>query len=287
MSRVLVTGATGHTGSLVAVELAARGVRVRAASRKGALPVVAGREVDAEPVRFDWHDEATHEAALRDVDAAYLVAPALVTDPSPVMVGLIDRARAMGVRRFVLLSTSAIDEQGGGLGRVHRALLSRAPEWSVLRPSWFMQNFVDPAQPHARSLRERGVMVTATGDGRIGFVDAADIAAVAVRALIDVTPHNTAHLITGPEALRYDDVAAILSEVTGRPLHHEHVSRDEVVARLVAFGIPSAYAELLAGLDEAIRAGAEARVTDVVREVTGRAPRSLRAFARAHAGALG
>ena len=82
---------------------------------------------------------------------------------------------------------------------------STMPEWTVLRPSWFMQNFTGDHLV-AQGVRD-GEIVTATGDGRVAFVDAADIAAVAGRALIDDEPHNAEYILTGPDALSYEDAA--------------------------------------------------------------------------------
>ncbi|WP_437279746.1 NAD(P)H-binding protein [Sorangium sp. So ce375] len=274
---VLVTGGTGTTGRAVAARLAAAGARVRTASR--AAPAREG----VEHARFDWADAATHEGALRGADRVYLVAPAMIEDPSALMLPFIERALAGGARRFVLLSASAVAEGGPGLGVVHRALRERAPEWTVLRPSWFMQNFIDPRHPHAAAIAGRGELATATGGGRVGFVDAEDIAEVAARALLDDAPHDTAHVITGPEALGYDDVAAIVSRAAGRAIRHVEAGEEDARAYLVRAGIPAPYAAFLVRLDLAIRDGAEDRVTDVVQRVTGRAPRAFGDFARAHA----
>jgi len=273
--RILITGGTGNTGRRIATRLGELGVSARVASR--GAPGTGG-----EHVGFDWADPATHGPALSGVERVYLVAPGMVEDPSTLMVPFLERALASGVGRFVLLSSSAISEDAPGIGKVDRFLREHAPGWAILRPSWFMQNFVDPKHPHAASLIGEGKVVTSTGAGRVGFVDAYDIAEVAVRALVDETPHNTAHVITGPEALAYADVAAILGRVSGRPMRHVHVDDDEAQRRLMAAGMPAPYAALLVGLDAAIRAGAEDRVTETVLRVTGRAPRSFEAVAQAH-----
>ena len=272
---VLVTGGTGNTGRRISARLGELGFVARVASRSGS---------GSGQVRFDWADASTHAEALRGVSRVYLVAPALVADPSAMMGAFIERALAGGVRRLVLLSSSAISEDAPGLGAVARRLRETAPEWAVLRPSWFMQNFIDPRQPHAVSLQRDGVVVTSTGTGRVGFVDADDIAEVGVRALVDGRSHDAAHVITGPEALGYDEVAAIVGGVTGRTMRHVAVSDEQARARLVQAGLPEGYAALLVGLDAAIRDGAEDRVTDTVLRVTGRAPRGFAAFVRAHAG---
>ncbi|NPD29307.1 oxidoreductase, partial [Corallococcus exiguus] len=117
---------------------------------------------------------------------------------------------------------------------------------------------------------------------RVGFVDAEDIAAVGVRALADAKSHDTAHVITGPQALSYDDLAAILSRVSGRSIRHVHAAPDEAQRHLQDSGMPEAYARFLTMLDTLIRDGAEDRVTDTVQRVTGRAPRDFESFARAH-----
>ncbi|MGW8377928.1 NmrA family NAD(P)-binding protein [Streptomyces sp. ODS28] len=271
----LVTGATGTTGSRLAELLARGGHPVRAASRGGS-PVPG-----AEPVAFDWFEPAGHAAALDGAERVYLVPPVGVLDPAPAMLPFLERARDAGVRRAVLLSSSQVDAGGPATGAVHAALPGLFAEWAVLRPSWFMQNFTG-RHLHAESIRDTGLITTATGRGRVAFIDADDIAAVAARALTDETAHNTDWVLTGPEALSYEEVAAVLSEVTGRPVRHEAVPAEEMRARYTREAPPE-FAALLADLDRVIAEGAEDRTTDAVQRVTGRPPRSFAEHAREHA----
>nr|WP_241265805.1 NAD(P)H-binding protein [Streptomyces boncukensis] len=266
----MVVGATGTTGSRTAAQLAAAGHRVRAGSRSGAA--VPG----AEPAAFDWYDPATHGPALDGVDRVYLVPPPGDPDPAAVMLPFLRRARAAGVRRAVLLSSSAIPAGGPAVGAVHQALPGLIEQWAVLRPSWFMQNFTG-TQVHARSIRESGTVPSATGSGRVGFVDAGDIAAVAVRALTDDEAPDTDLVLTGPEALSYDDIVAVVSELSGRPVVHRRLSPERMRDRL-AEEMPPEWATVLADLDRAIADGAEDRVTDTVERLTGRPPRAFRAL---------
>ncbi|GHE46216.1 oxidoreductase [Streptomyces longispororuber] len=271
LGATLVIGATGTTGSRTAAGLAAEGHRVRAASRHAtAVP-------GAEPVRFDWYEPATHAAALAGADRVYLVPPLGDPDPAAVMLPFLRRARAAGVRRAVLLSASAVPEGGPAVGKVHQALPGLFDEWAVLRPSWFMQNFIH-RHIHAASIRAEGVIRTAAGSGRVGFVDADDIAAVAVRALTDERAPDSDLVLTGPEALGYDDIAAAVAEATGRPVTHHRLTYEESRDRLTATGMPPEFAALLAGMDRAVAEGAEDRVTDTVQRVTGRPPGSFRAL---------
>ncbi|WP_051574738.1 NmrA family NAD(P)-binding protein [Mycobacterium sp. URHB0044] len=268
MTDVLVMGATGTTGSRVAALLAGRGVTTRLATR---TPKSTGQ------IRFDWSDRDTYEDALRGVSAVYLIAPIGVADPVPLAEPFLEEAVRQRVRRVVQLSSSAVPEGSPGLGAMHRLVRTAMPEWAVLRPSWFMQNF---SGDHlvARGVRD-GEIVTATGDGRVAFIDAGDIAAVAARALTDEVPHNTEHILTGPEALSYADAADILTRHTGRTVRHRSVPADEAARRITEHGIPADFAQVLAAMDVDIRDGAEDRVTNTVETVTGRPARSFSTFA--------
>ena len=238
MSAVLVIGGTGTTGSRVAAMLRDRGATVRIATRKPSSP---------DHVLFDWADPATHGPALASVDSIYLVSPIGVAEPVPIVEPFLNLARGAGARRAVLLSSSAVSEDSG-LGALHRTVRTVMPEWTVLRPSWFMQNFLGE-HLLASGIRDHGEIVTATGDGRVAFIDATDIAAVATHALLDPLPHNTEHVLTGPEALSYTEAAAIISEITGQPVRHR----------------------------------AENRITTTVPDITGRPARSFREFITAEA----
>ncbi|MFG2976459.1 NAD(P)H-binding protein [Streptomyces sp. NPDC048331] len=267
----LVIGATGTTGSRTTAHLVAAGRHVKAGSRRAA-PVPG-----AEPVRFDWYDTTCFGDAVAGADSVYLVPPVGDPDPAAVMLPFLDRARAAGVRRAVLLSSSAITEGGPAVGQVHRALPGLFDEWAVLRPSWFMQNFTG-THAHADSIRADGVILTAAGTGRVGFVDADDIAAVAAHALTDDRAPDGDLVLTGPEALSHDDIAAALTEVTGRPVAHHRLTYEALRDRLAA-AVPPEFAAMLAGMDRAIADGAEDRTTDTVLRLTGRPPRDFRTVA--------
>lgn len=269
---ILLTGGTGKTGGRLARRLRELGEPVRIASRSGTAPEGLAA------VRFDWNEPSGHDRALEGIDRVYLVSPAPPSEPLAVMEPFLERAVSAGVRRFVLLSASSLPEGGPAMGRVHSLLRERAPEWAVLRPSWFMQNFSEG--PHRETIRNEGVLYSATGEGRVPFIDAGDIAEVAVRALLDEPAHDAAHLITGPEALTYGEVARRLGEALGKPVRHVSLSLEELTARWVALGLPGDYAALLAGMDGEIARGAEARTSEEVERVTGRPARTFTDFVR-------
>jgi ergot alkaloid biosynthesis protein len=274
VDRVLVTGGTGKTGRRVAEQLAGRGADARVATR---FPRSAGE------VRFDWGDPGSHDGALEGVSAIYMVAPANDLDPLPSMIPFMARAVARGMGPLVLLSASSLEPGGPMMGAVHQWLMDNAPRWTVLRPTWFMQNFSE--QQHLRTILDEGVIYSATGDGRVGFIDADDIARVAVEALVGDALINRDVVLTGPEALRYDDVAALISDAAERRIDHRRLGVREMAARLEASGLPPGYADILASMDEAIAQGSEDGVTAEVEHATGHPPRSFRHFAQGSASA--
>lgn len=275
MSGVLVTGATGKTGRAVAGLLRERGVTVRAASRTPPA---------AEPgaVRFDWSDPATHAAALRGVDRVYLVPPLLCVDPMPAAEPFLALAERQGVRRLVLLGSAAVLRDAPGPLELAERVRAR-PGWVVLRPSGFMQNFIGP-HPLAERIRRHGEIHTAAGEGRMGWIDTRDIAAVAAELLAEPAAGGDDLLLTGPKALSYRDAAAVITERTGRPVRVVDVEVDELAARYRWAGMPPDFAAALAGVDEDIRAGREDLVSTSVLDITGRPPRTFTEFVDDHAG---
>jgi uncharacterized protein YbjT (DUF2867 family) len=271
---VLVTGSSGTTGSRLTAQLMARGVAVIAANRAGEGP--AGTM----PTSFDWHDPTTHTDALAGVERMYLIPPIGDPDPSKVMLPFLIRAHRTGVRRVVLLSNAPTPAGGPGPGIVHQAIPEMFREWAVLRPSWFMQNVIGE-HPHARMIRHTSTIVTATGDHRVGFIDAGDIARVGVEALLAPEALNADFVITGPQAFSYGDMARILSEASGRAITHVPVAPEEVPARYEAIGVPARSAQFLAFMDSVIASGSQDWTTDTVERVTGTPPRTLGGFAAA------
>ncbi|KAK3341093.1 hypothetical protein B0T25DRAFT_509932 [Lasiosphaeria hispida] len=290
---VLVLGGTGTVGSRIAKQLSAASVPALAASRNG---------TGADGVVFDWEDRKTWENPFkaaakasskgRDeatgntsgssrIKSVFLLAPP-VLDSAPIMMEFVDFARQRGARRFVLLSASAIEAGEPAMGKVHaylRELGCRGEvDWAVLRPTWFQQNVAEQ-EGHVRSLREESKLYSATGEGKIPWVSADDIAAVAVQALTRKDPPNTEFVILGPQLLSYDDLAEILTELLGRKIVHVDLSTRDLEERHQSLGMPENYARMMSSLDNAIKVGSENRVNDVVLSVTGRAPKPFREFA--------
>ncbi len=275
-AKILVLGSSGQTGRGVVRELRSQAIAPRTTHRT--IGSLTPRE---DEVYFDWMVPESHFPALRGIERMYLLCPGLLKDVDKIVLPLLKMAREAGVRRVVLLSSSAISPGDPGLGQVQTFLSENYPEWVVLRPSWFMQNFFDSRHHHAQGLFN-GKLVTATREGRLPFIDAEDIARCAAQCLVAPTVENRDYVLTGPEAYSYDDVAALVSSILSKEIVHRKVNETELVRHMAMYGVPEEYGELLAGLERLISQDREAQVTDNVFRLTGSLPRSLMPFLKAH-----
>jgi len=265
---VLVTGATGKTGTRLMAQLQRKGVPYRAASRHSATP-------------FDWERPVTWDAALEGVASVYLVAPPTVSNPYALMLDFIASALRQRVRRLVFLSMAGLPAGGPAHGQVHQWLKDNSEDWTVLCASAFMQNF--SAGHYLATIREEDRIYSNTGMGRVPFIDVNDIAAVALAALTAPAPLNTELIITGDESMSYDQVAEVISQACGRRIAHTPVTTEAMAERLIKRGLPENTARFLAFGYATIAAGMADRTTDLVRTLTGRPPTTFQTFAQANA----
>ncbi|TEY65568.1 hypothetical protein BOTCAL_0138g00100 [Botryotinia calthae] len=211
------------------------------------------------------------------IKAVYLVAPE-VPDPVPAMNAFIDVAVKNGVDRFVLLSGSEIEKGGDDNGAVWQHLDHINVEYSVLRASWFMDNFI--TCPYVQSIKEENKFVSAMSDGQAPFVPASDIAGVAMVALTSRDPPDHDYGVLGPELLNYDETAAKSSKVLGRTITHVKVTGEEMIQRHVSMGLPEDLACYLTSLEVMTANGGEVRRNDVVERIGGYKPKTFDEFAK-------
>ncbi len=260
--RVLVLGGTGKTGRRVAAGLEARGIPVRIGSR-GATPP------------FDWNDESGWDACLQDVDAMYITyAPDLaMPGATDAIRALVERARRHGVRRAVLLSGRGEPEAQA----CERVVQESGLEWTVVRASWFFQNFSEGA---FTDMVLAGRITLPAGDTPEPFVDVDDIAEVAVAALSEPGHASQLYEVTGPRLMTFGDVAADLSDATGRSIEFVEVPHDAFVGGAREAGAPREVVWMLDYLFSTVLDGRNAHLTDGVQRALGREPRDLADYAR-------
>jgi len=274
---ILVTGATGNFGGAVVRALVSSGERVRAVVRDATR---ASLPTGVELAVGDLNQPGTLVPHLEGVTAAFLLSGYEGLEET-----LANMQRA-GAQRVVLLSSSSAPtgDETNAVARYHieseRAVRQSGLAWTFLQPNTFMTNTFQ----WLPQLRHGDVVRAPFPDVRVATIDPEDIGAVAAVALASDASDGRAYRLSGPEALTPADRVAILADVLGRELRFDGQSNEEARAEMTAT-MPADYVDAFfrffvdGDLDESV-------VLRTVQEVTGRPPRSFKAWAAEHAGAF-
>jgi uncharacterized protein YbjT (DUF2867 family) len=264
-SPIVVLGASGKTGRRIVERLRTREVPVRLGSRS------------ARPA-FDWEDPRTWRPALEGASAAYVsYFPDLAAPGAPEAVGALAAvALEAGVERLVLLSGRGEEEAQRSEG----VLQQSGAAWTVVRSSWFNQNF---SESYFREPLLGGELALPAGDVGEPFVDADDIADVAVAALTEDGHLGEVYEVTGPRLLTFAQAVEEIGRASGRELRYERIGVDDFAAALAREGVPDDEVGLLRYLFAEVLDGRNAHVTDGVQRALGRPPRDFSDYARAAA----
>jgi uncharacterized protein YbjT (DUF2867 family) len=263
MNPIVVLGASGKTGRRVVARLRARDLPVRLGSRSAQPP-------------FDWNEPHTWAPVLHGASAAYVsYFPDLAAPGAPEAVeALAGVALEAGVERLVLLSGRGEEEAQ----RSEEALMRSGVAWTVVRASWFSQNF---SEAHFREPLLAGELALPAGDVGEPFVDADDIADVAVAALTEEGHVGEVYEVTGPRPLTFADAVDEIARASGRAFAYTQVGIDDFAAGLLQDGVPEDEVALLRYLFTEVLDGRNAHVTDGVQRALGRPPSDFSEFARA------
>jgi uncharacterized protein YbjT (DUF2867 family) len=268
---ILVTGGTGKTGRRVIERLAAAGHDARVGSRSGSPA-------------FDWENRSTWDGALDGVSAVYLsYFPDLAVDGAADTVAAFSAlAVERGARRLVLLSGRGEPEAQRAERLVQELGTAGGAETTVVRCSWFNQNFDEShfAEPIAG-----GVLALPAADVKTPFVDADDIADVAVAALTQDGHAGEVYDLSGPRAIGFDEAVAEIAAASGRPAQYVPISIDDFVAGARAEGVPEEAVGLMRYLFTEVMVPSNGYISDGVERALGRPPRDFREFAREAAAA--
>ncbi|MDJ0922215.1 MAG: NAD(P)H-binding protein [Henriciella sp.] len=258
----LVLGGTGKTGRRVAERLKARGKSVRIGSRS-AVP------------SFDWDNEASWDACLNGVTAAYITyAPDLaIPGAADAIQAFIHTAKRAGVKRLVLLSGRGEEEAQA----CERIVQDSGLDWTIVRASWFNQNFSEGAFV---DMVLNGTITLPAGDQVEPFVDVDDIADVAVAAFTQDHHVGQIYEVTGPRLMTMADIAADLSRATGRKISYVNVPHEAFVEEIARSGAPKDVTWMLDYLFATVLDGRNAHLTDGVARALGRPPKDFATYAR-------
>ena len=276
---ILVIGATGTIGKDVVKGLNAKGEEIRAMVRD-LEKAKAAQEPGVEYVTGDLEKPETVTAALQGSEKAFLLSPESEQMPE-LHAKFAAAAKDAGVRHLVRLSILPANPDAPiplakWHGEADRAVMDSGVPYTVLRPSYFMQNSLGGGATVASD----GAMYSTMGDGKVGQIDTRDIADVAVAVLTSEGHGGQSYILTGPEALSMTEVAARLSSALGKTIEYVNLTPDELTARMVATGVPDWRAEVWVKLAGMIGLGIASMVTPAVKEVLGREPGSIDQFAK-------
>ena len=283
---ILVTGSTGLIGSEVLRRLSQTGAPVRALTRD----MKKARQMPGVTwVGGDLGKPETLPEAFAGTKTLFLLTHYL-EDMVQLQHNAIAAARAAGVNHVVKVSAfAASDHSKAPIGRWHhqveKDLEASGLAWTFLRPHHFMQNLLAQAE----YVRKDGVVYSASGDGKIPYVDGRDVGAVAAVILANPDPHRgKTYVLTGSEAISYRQAAGIISSVIGKPVRFVDESPDEARARRVREGIPPSVIESILAIGAYQRAGGKTvTITSTIADLTGRPPLTVAEFVREHASAFG
>ncbi len=282
---LLVTGASGNLGRLAVEELLARGAtKVVAGTRDPAkLADLAARGVDVRKVDFNDADLA---AAFAGVDRLLLISTDAVGARVEQQRNAVTAAKAAGVKHIVYTSApNPRPNPGTGVSPEHfwteQAIIASGLDFTLLRDNIYTEIFLMGAASAIAS----GQLFDATGGQGRSYVSRADVARTVAGALLSADGKSI-HDVTGPEAVTQADLAALLAQLSGKPVARIGLTGAELRGGMLAAGLPEGLVDVMVAFDLDAAEGYHAVVTDIVERFSGRKPQSVADFLADHRAAL-
>lgn len=275
---IFVTGATGNVGSEVARELVKQKLDFRIGVRGNMLEPI---ETKSSTVQFDFLDPTTFAQAVKGCTAVFLLRPPAISNTKRTLNVFVDVARQSGVKQIVFVSVAGA-EHNPLLPHyaVEQHLIIGPADWTILRPGFFVQNL---GGPYREDICQDNRIYLPAGQARVAFIDARDIAAVAASALSMPDEHCTkSYTLTGPRALSFTDLAAILSRAIGRHIAYQPASLLGYISHLRGRGMPVMQIAVQTILHVGLRFGQAQSVDLTLGHLLNRKPYSVEDYVRDH-----
>lgn len=284
----VVTGASSTVGNEIVNHLLASGQKVRVAVRD--LDRYSMTASNLEIVHVDYYKPETFDNLFEGGEKLFLLVP-FVNNMIEITSGIVKIAKKQGVKYIVNQSLLGLDVYSGTtISRLHRraekVIIESSIPFTILRPNYFMQNFI---VFFSHTIKSQGSFYISAGDGKVSFVDARDLAHVAIKLLAvnDEQQHlDNTYNVTGPESLSYKQAAEILSNQIGKKISYINITYDEARQGLKDIGISDQLIPLLLEMYDDIRMGYASGISSVVQEITGSKPISFSSFVRDYAKAF-
>ena len=277
-NRILVTGASGNIGSYIVKELETSKVDVMVSVSSKEKEDVANNKVFV-----DFNDKASLVRAFNNIDTLFLLFP-MIEPMIDFAKNAVLAAQEAGVKHIVRSSgagaNSALDFKMPKVqGTIDDLIKNSGIHYTLTMPASFMQNFINF---FANDIKN-GTLYMPTGQGKLGWVDVRDIAAVNARILQNPELYmNKELMITGPENLSYQDTVTILSEVLGKEINYVDVPEEAAINAMKSVGMQEFIIEMTSSLNQIIKAGYAEGITDTVEKVTGKKPVAFKQFVLDH-----
>lgn len=272
MSKTLVIGASGSIGSEVSRLLKSNGHDVRRATSR--------KHLDSDQVHLNLLNHEGLKAAVEGIENLFLMAPPGFLNPDEALIPVIEEAEKNGVSKIVLLSALGANEKDTEPLRLVELRLERSGiPYNIIRPNWFMQNF---NTYWLGGIKSEGKILLPVEKAKGSFIDTRDIAAVAAELLQSDKFNDQAFDLTGAESLDHDEVAHLLSSVSGRKITYENISPEHMHQLFLQAGLPSEYSEFLLMSLDLFRQGYSDALTDSVEKIIGRKPITFKSYAEDH-----
>jgi uncharacterized protein YbjT (DUF2867 family) len=275
MLKIMVTGATGNVGLEVIRLLQEHDCHICAAVRNpDQAKQILGNNIDF--VQFDFTNSDTWANAFERVNKLFLVRPPNLANVRKQIAPVLNAAKLSGVEQVVFLSIQGAERnQIVPHSKIERYINQLGIPATFLRAGFFMQNL---NTIHREDIKTRGELFMPAGNGITSFIDVRDIAAVAVRALIEDGHSSRAYTLTGSEALTYYKVAEIFTEVLGKSIRYANPSVLNFIFQMRARGLPMSYVLVMVGIYTTARLGLASGITSDTEQLLGHPPLTMRQY---------
>lgn len=279
MRKILVTGATGNVGQEVVRLLLWQNCRVCAAVRNPAIAKQKfGHHIDCIP--FDFTNPDTFGEAFQEVNKVFLLRPPALANVRQQIAPALNAAKLAGVEHIVFLSLQGVERNSFvPHAKIERYIEQLGIPATFLRCSFFMQNL---NTTHREDIKTRGELLMPAGNGKTSFIDVRDIAAIAVRTLMEDGHQSRAYTLTGKEALTYYEVADIFTSILGKPIRY-NPSLFKFVRQMRSSGLSIDFILVMIAIYTTARLRLAGEITSDTEQLLHRSPITMRQYVEDYA----
>lgn len=274
MDKIFITGYSGNVGSAVANYLSENKIQYTAGVRS---PQKYNKDLEnVEFRKFDLEDQTTYKEALEGLDKIFLVRPPQITDVKGVFKPFIDYCKDIKIEHIVFLSLLGVEKNPfPPHHKIEKLIIESEINYTFIRPSFFMQNLIEP---HASEIRDENKIYIPSGKAKISFIDTEDIGEIIGRVLTEKDHMNKSYTLTGSEAVDYEYVAKVMSDILKRKITYANPGLLEFRKHMIKKGRDKIFVNVMTVLYLTTKLGMANKVTTSAEVILKRKPRSISEF---------